>query len=345
MKTINICGQSVGPDYYPMVIAEIGINHGGCIKTALEMAESAIKAGADVVKFQGHKPDCEMAPAARKTIPGNSDKSIYEIMENASLTIDELSILKQYVERHGRIFLCTPFSRESADELFNIGVKAFKIGSGECNNTPLVEHIAKFRLPVIMSTGMNSIQNIRTSLDILESYGCEVALMHTTNLYPTPPELVRLGAIKEMIESFPGVPIGLSDHTVSNYACFAAVALGAVIVERHFTDRSDRKGPDISCSADSRAMMDLVSGCRSIWQMRGGKKGMAEQEQITADFAFASVCAIKDIYRGDMFTSENIWVKRPGIGEIPAHEYKTTIGQVSKRNIKSGDLVKRGDIG
>lgn len=154
-----------------------------------------------------------------------------------------------------------------------MNVQAFKIGSGECNNYPLLEHVAQAHKPVILSTGMNTIASIRKAVDIFNRYRVPVALLHTTNLYPTPFNLVRLGAMQEMAEAFPNCVYGLSDHTTNNLACLSAVTLGASIVERHFTDRMDRKGPDICCSMDEQAARELIEQSRIIHSMRGGHKG------------------------------------------------------------------------
>jgi N-acetylneuraminate synthase len=191
---------------------------------------------------------------------------------------------------------------------------------------------------------MNSIESIRKAVAIFEEFKVPYALLHTTNLYPTPNRLVRLGAMSEMAQAFPGVPFGLSDHTTSNHACFGAVSLGASILERHFTDSMDRQGPDIICSMDEKACAELIEGANILAEQRGGEKGAAKEEQVTIDFAFASVCAISDIREGDSFTIDNIWVKRPGTGEILAEEYESILGKVATRNISKDIQIKRSDI-
>ena len=191
---------------------------------------------------------------------------------------------------------------------------------------------------------MNSIESIRKAVAIFEEFKVPYALLHTTNLYPTPNRLVRLGAMSEMAQAFPGVPIGLSDHTTSNHACFGAVSLGASILERHFTDSMDRQGPDIICSMDEKACAELIEGANILAEQRGGEKGAAKEEHVTIDFAFASVCAISDIREGDTFTIDNIWVKRPGTGEILAEEYESILGKVATRNISKDIQIKRSDI-
>ncbi len=340
----EIAGRKIGPDYPPLVVAELGINHGGSLKVAFEMVDAAAEAGVEVLKHQTHIPEDEMSRLAKKVIPGNADISIYEIMARSALDEAEEIELKKYVESKGMIFISTPFSRAAADRLARMDVPAFKIGSGECNNYPLLEHIAGFGKPVILSTGMNTIPSIRKAVDIFDRAGVPVALMHTTNLYPTPPRLVRLGAMLELAEAFPGKVFGLSDHTVNNNACLAATALGASILERHFTDTMDREGPDIVCSMDKAATKELIRGSFEIWQMRGGTKEPAPEEQVTMDFAFATVVAIRPIRKGETLSKDNIWVKRPGIGAIKAEHFNELLGKKATRDIEEDEHLNWTDF-
>jgi N-acetylneuraminate synthase len=340
----EIAGRKIGYDYEPLVIAEIGINHEGSLETAKAMVDAAFSAGVEVVKHQTHIVEDEMSSAAKNTIPGNADVSIYEIMRRCSLNeADELE-LKKYVERKGMIFISTPFSRAAADRLHKWNVDAYKIGSGECNNYPLLEHIASFGKPIILSTGMNTIESISKAVAIFQKHKVPYALLHTTNLYPTPNHLVRLGAMVELQNNFPDAVVGLSDHTLTNHACLGAVALGASILERHFTDNMNRPGPDIICSMDPKACSELIEGSKIIQLQRGGKKGPADEEQVTIDFAFATICSIKPIKKGEMFTKENIWVKRPGKGGILAAEYNNILGKTASQDIDIDVQVVWDDI-
>ncbi len=324
---IEIENRKIGLQHPPLVIVEMGINHEGSLETAFEMVDAAWKAGAEMVKHQTHVVEDEMSKEAKNVIPGNASVSIYEIMERCSLNEEDETKLKDYIESKGMMFISTPFSRAAADRLERMGVSAYKIGSGECNNYPLIEHIAAFGKPMIVSTGMNDIASVRKTVDILEAYKVPYALLHTTNLYPTPVHLVRLGAMQELQDEFPNAVIGLSDHTTSNRACFAATALGASILERHFTDKMERPGPDIINSMDPIALKELIIGSEEISKMRGGKKEAAKEEQVTIDFAFATVVTTKPIKKGEKLTKENIWVKRPGTGEIKAENYNDLLGK------------------
>jgi N-acetylneuraminate synthase len=341
---IQIRDRKIGEDYPPLVVAEIGINHEGSLETALAMVDAAHRAGAEVVKHQTHIVEDEMSKAAKRVIPGNADHSIYEIMARCALGEAEERLLKQHVESKGMLFLSTPFSRAAANRLEKMAVAAYKIGSGECNNYPLLTHIASFGKPIILSTGMNDIASIKKAVAIFKQKQVPYALLHTTNLYPTPARLVRLGALQELQRAFPDAVCGLSDHTTSNLACFAATALGASILERHFTDRMDRVGPDIMVSMDKRALAELITGSREIWQMRGGEKKAAPEEQVTIDFAFATVVSTRNIAKGDPLTSENIWVKRPGTGPIAAEHYPTLLGKIALRDIGEDEHLDWGDF-
>lgn len=343
-KYIKINNRKVGLDYPPLVIAEIGINHEGSLETAFEMVDAAWKAGAEVVKHQTHIVEDEMSKEAKKVIPGNSDVSIYDIIHRCALNEEEEIKLKEYIESKGMIFISTPFSRAAVDRLEQMNVSSYKIGSGECNNYPLIEYIATFRKPMIVSTGMNDIESVGKTVKILEKYQVPYALLHTTNLYPTPSHLVRLGAMEELQREFPNAIIGLSDHTTSNLACFGAVALGASILERHFTDKMERKGPDIINSMDPIALKELIIGSEEIAKMRGGKKEAAKEEKVTIDFAFATVVTIKKIKKGEVFSKENLWVKRPGTGEILAESYNDILGKVAKQDLENDTHLTWEDI-
>ncbi|MBE6024110.1 MAG: polyhydroxyalkanoate biosynthesis repressor PhaR [Cellulosilyticum sp.] len=341
---IEIGNRRIGEDYPPVVIAEIGINHEGSLQVACEMVDAAYESGAEIIKHQTHVVEDEMSKAAKEVIPGNADVSIYDIMARCALSEEDEIKLKEYVESKGMIFISTPFSRAAAERLERMNVKAYKIGSGECNNYPLIEKIAKCGKPMIVSTGMNDIESIQKTVDILEKYNIQYALLHCTNLYPTKPEWVRLGAMTELQEAFPNAVIGLSDHSLNNNACLAASALGASILERHFTDNMDRPGPDIICSMDKNALAELIKGSKEIYKMRGGKKEALKEEQVTIDFAFATVVTTKDLKVGDVLTENNIWVKRPGTGEIKAEHYNSLLGKKIKVNMEADCHLKWEDI-
>lgn len=286
----------------PLIIPEIGINHNGSLEIAKLMVDAAKRAGAKIIKHQTHIVEDEMSQEAKNVIPGNANISIYEIMEQCALNYKDELALKEYVEKQGLVYLSTPFSRAAANRLEDMGVSAYKIGSGECNNYPLIKHIAQFKKPMIISTGMNSIESIKPTVKILRDYEIPFVLLHTTNLYPTPSHLVRLQAMLELYKEF-NCLYGLSDHTTNNLACIGAIALGASVLERHFTDTMDRKGPDIVCSMDESTLKDLINQTQEMVLLRGdNNKNPLKEEQVTIDFAFASVVSIKDIKKGEILS-------------------------------------------
>ncbi|EAK0959894.1 polyhydroxyalkanoate biosynthesis repressor PhaR [Campylobacter upsaliensis] len=345
MQEIKIGKLIVSQNTSPLVVPEIGINHNGSLELAKLMVDAALRAGAKIIKHQTHIVEDEMCQAAKKVIPGNAKISIYEIMKKCALNEKDERELKEYVEKQGLVYLSTPFSRAGANRLEDMGVSAYKIGSGECNNTPLIKHIASFKKPIILSTGMNDIKSITQSVKILKDFEVPFVLLHTTNLYPTPPHLVRLHAMLTLQKEFDAL-VGLSDHTTNNLACLGAVALGACMIERHFSDTMDRQGPDIICSMDENALKELIIQSEQMALMRGlnAKKEAAKEEQVTIDFAFASVVSIKPIKKGEILSEENIWVKRPSLGGIPAREFENILGKKALRDIECDSQLSKEDF-
>jgi N-acetylneuraminate synthase len=339
---IKINGRRIGPSHNPLVIAEIGINHEGSFKKAIRMINDAHKAGCECVKFQTHVIEDEMIP--NKVVPGNTTENIWDIISRCQLSEEEDRKLKKYVESKGTIYLSTPFSRAAADRLRRMKVDAYKIGSGECNNYPLIEHIAKFGKPVILSTGMNNIPSIKTAVKILNKYKVPHAILHCTSIYPTPYDKVRLGALSDLKKNFPGVVFGLSDHSIGNYTSYAAVALGASIIEKHFTSDKKWPGPDISISIDSLELKELIKGTKAIHEALGGNKNILNEEKPTIDFAYACVVSIKDIKKNELLSKDNIWVKRPGTGQIKAVHFSNILGKKVNRNIKVNKQLKWSDF-
>jgi N-acetylneuraminate synthase len=319
----------------------LGINHNGSLKLAKKIVDSAIKAGAEIIKHQTHIAEDEMSLEAKKIVPINANKNIYDLIKETSLNEKEEWELKKYIEKKKAIFLSTPFSRKAVDRLVKFKVKAFKIGSGECNNYPLVDYIASFGKPIIISTGMNDVSSIKKAIKILKKRKVQYAILHTTNLYPTKHNEVRLNALTELKEIFPNTVIGLSDHTGDNYTSYAAIAMGASIIEKHFIDKNYRKGPDISASVNSEQMYELLKGVNLIHKaMPGGIKPIL-RERKTANFAFASVVSNKDLKKGEILNKSNIWVRRPGNGDFSPIEYYSLLGRKIKKNIKNNRQIKK----
>lgn len=344
-KYIKIGNLKVGPKFDPLIIAEIGINHNGSIERAIKIADSAIRSGAKIIKHQTHVVEDEMSEEAKKIVPGNSSKNIYDIIKKCALDEENEYRLMKYIQRKKKIFISTPFSRKAVDRLEKFKVPAYKIGSGECNNYLLVEYVASKRKPIILSTGMNSIKTIKPATKILEKYKTPYALLHCTNIYPTPAKLVRLDDIITLQKNFPKAVIGLSDHTSDIYSALASVALGASIIEKHYVDSKKFKGPDISASMDKDELKKLIFGSKIIFQAKGSnKKNPLKEEQKTIDFAFASVAATKNIKIGEKLSLNNFFLMRPGGGDFNIKNYKKLIGKKVNKFIKKNTQIKRDHL-
>lgn len=342
MPELTIGSRRIAPDAPPLVIAEIGINHEGSVEKAAAMVQAAAAVGCECVKFQAHVIEDEMIP--NDVIPGNARESIWDIMARCALSEEEDRQLKAQVESLGMIYLSTPFSRAAADRLERLDVPAYKIGSGECNNYPLVQHIAGFGKPVILSTGMNDVASITPAVEILRRAGVPFALLHCTSMYPTPYEKVRLGGLRVLQRSFPDAVVGLSDHSLGNYTCFGAVALGASVLEKHFTADKTWPGPDVPISIDPAELRDLIAGSRAIHAALGESKEILPEEQPTIDFAYACVVTTRDVAAGEALSRENTWVKRPGTGEIKAVDYDRVLGRIAARPLGKNRQVAWADL-
>jgi sialic acid synthase SpsE len=342
MVDFAIAGRNIGPDYPPLVIAEVGINHEGNLSKAIQLVDAAAVAGAELVKFQCHITEKEMVPT--DMTPGEISKErIWDIIKRCELTEDEERRVQVHCTNRGVLYLSTPFSREAGDRLNAMGVPAFKIGSGECNNLPLLDHIAKFGKPIIMSTGMNDLASVKRSVAVLQDR-VPYALLHCTSMYPTPYEKVRLGAITDLMQTFPGVPVGLSDHSMNIWTCLGAVALGASMLEKHFTISRSWPGPDTGISIEPDELHDLLEGSRAVWQARGGRKNILPEERPVIDFAYATVVSISTIKVGETFSMSNVWVKRPGTGPLRADRFNDVLGKRATRNIDAERHITPDDI-
>ena len=337
---MKIGNRSIGPNEPPLIIAEIGINHGGSLDVAKSMVDLIVQSGCECVKHQTHIIEDEMTEEAKAIFPPNANKSIWDVMKECSLKLDEEQELKEYAENLGLIWISTPFSRMAADFLDEIDVPAFKIGSGEADNLPLINHIAQKGKPIIMSTGMQSIKSLKNSVNILEKSGVEYALLECTNLYPSPPEIVSLQGIQELKEAFPKALVGFSDHSIGPHVALASVALGACIIERHFTDTRYRVGPDITCSMDPTELRLIVDRSIEIHKALMNPKQRTEPEEDVYKFARASVVADRDMAAGHIITEKDIWVRRPGSGEIPGYKYNDIIGKKLRLDVKKNHQFK-----
>jgi sialic acid synthase SpsE len=341
---VQIAHRKIGPDQPPLVIAEIGINHGGSLAVAKEMVRLAAGAGCEMIKHQTHIIEDEMTEEAKSIFPPNADVSIWHVMERCALSLEDEAELKRYTESLGMIWISTPFSRAAADFLEALDVPAYKIGSGEADNLPLIRHIARKGKPVILSTGMQTIETIRRSVAILDQAGIAYALLECTNLYPSPPEIVSLRGVTDLRQAFPRAVVGFSDHSIGPEMALASVALGACILERHYTDTRYRQGPDIINSMDPAELRRLIDRSREIWIAANNPKQRTEAEEPVYRFARASVVADRDLPAGHRITETDIWARRPGSGEIAGYDFDQVVGCRLTRPVTRNTQLKWADL-
>ena len=327
-QVIQLGDCLVGDGHPPLVVAEVGINHNGDVNLAKLMVKTAKAAGAHCIKFQTHITRKEMIPT--DMTPGKiSAEPLWNIIQRCELTEDEEREVKGLCDESGILFLSTPFSREAADRLERLDVPAYKVGSGEITNLPLIKHVAQKGRPMIVSTGMTEMDEIAETVDLIQSYGIPLILLQCTSTYPTAYKDVKLGAIPLLQQRF-GVPVGLSDHSMGIYTALGAVAKGACLLEKHFTISRGWPGPDQGMSIEPHELRELVQGAEAIYQALGAEKTVIDQERAVIGFARASVVVVKPIAVGEPLSEDNIWVKRPADGEIPAKDYQKVLGKVAK---------------
>ncbi len=341
---MKIGNREISSAHSPLVIAEIGINHGGDLAVAKNMVRLAALSGCECVKHQTHIVEDEMTDEAKQIFPPNADVSIWDVMAQCALSRDDEAELKRYTEELGLIYISTPFSRAAADFLETLDVPAYKIGSGEADNLPLIRHIARKGKPVIMSTGMQSIETIRASVQILEDAGIEYALLECTNLYPSPPEIVSLQGVTDLKNAFPNAVVGFSDHSIGPEMALASVALGASVLERHYTDTRYRKGPDIINSMDPAELRFLIDRSREIHTALMNPKQRTGPEEDVYRFARASVVADVDLPAGHKISENDIWARRPGSGEIAGYEFDQVVGKTLSVAVTRNQQLKWSDF-
>ena len=324
------------------IVAEGCDNHFGKLSNAKKMVNLAKKANCDVIKFQHHLPDEEMLRKVPKS--KNFDISLYDFLKKYALKIDDHKKLLKYCNEKKIKYLCTPFSFKAAEELNDIGVKWFKMGSGEFLDTPFIEKIIKFNKPLIFSTGMSSIKEIDFIYNFLiKKNFFKFSFMNCTSEYPPVLKDINLGFIKKMIIKYPKATIGHSDHTNNIYTSIGAVANGAKIIEKHIYLDGLNNGPDKDVSISFKQMTTLVEAIRDLEEASGSLKKINPKEKIIRKWAHRSIVSINDIKKGDKLNYDNIWSKRPGIG-IPSYKMKNVIGRFAKKDIKKDSLINKKDF-
>lgn len=321
-----------------VIIAEAACEHLGSLEVAKRIVDAAKWAGADVVKFQYHLPE-EMVPGSIRFWAGSMD----DVIRRYNLSHDEQRELMRYCAEVGIQYLCTPFSAQAADRLDELGVAAFKTGSGELTNIPMQRHIARKRKPMIVSTGMATVEEIGETVAALKEEGADFMLMHCTSEYPPRYEDINLRFIPRMRELF-GVQVGHSDHTAEMWTALGAVAVGAVAVEKHFTLDRGLRGPDHHISLEPDELRTLVEATRKLEAALGAEKRVHPDEEAVRAWAHHSVVSLVDVPRGTVIGPDHFGVKRPG-GGVPAKHLSEFFGCVALREIPANTLVQWADVG
>jgi sialic acid synthase SpsE len=333
----EIAGIEVGRDSSPYVLAEIGINHNGDIHLAEKLIHAAKESGADGVKFQTFKASDLAHP--------DKQPEYFELFSRVELDRDSHIHLKKVAEEIGIAFISTPFGIQEADFLMELGVPAIKIASGDVTNHPLLNHVGGLGIPVIMSTGMCDLDEVRAARDVLLNAGCDrFALLHCVSRYPTRPDELNFRAIVTLREEFPE-PIGFSDHTEGTWAAPASVAMGASFIEKHFTLDKKLDGPDHVLSTEPSELKELIEACKNVFMGLGdGIKKPCPEELKNRKAGRKGIYASRDLKAGTELTLEDLKFSRPE-GEISVSDYKEIMGGIITGEIKKGEEVTRSKIG
>lgn len=325
------------------IIAEAGVNHNGSFELALRMIDAAKEAGVDYIKFQTFIPEQLVSKYAQKAeyqvVNTGNNESQFSMLQKLSLTDAQFTQLKNYCEKIGIGFISTPFDLKSIDFLSTLDMDFWKVPSGEITNLPYLEKIAKTGMKVVLSTGMSDISEIIEAIKILETNGAgDIALLHCNTQYPTPYCDVNLKAM-ETISNATGKPVGYSDHTEGIEVPIAAVAMGATIIEKHFTLDKTMDGPDHKASLDPTELKAMVTAIRNVEVALGSyEKKPTQSESSNKTAARKSIVASKPIQKGELFTEDNITVKRPGNGISPMLWY-SVIGQAANKDYNEDELI------
>ncbi len=339
--SIQIGRHVIGPGQPVFIVAEGCDNHLGNLAVAMEMVLQAKLAGADAIKFQHHLPDEEMLPDI--PMSDNFQQPLYEFLKQHALTLADHIALMRHCEACGIQYLCTPFSYKAALELNDIGVQAFKIGSGEMTDIPSLRKISHFTKPMILSTGMATLEEIDETVVALREEGASPALLNCVSEYPPNYQDLNLRVIETLRARYPHLVIGHSDHTPDLFTAFAAVALGACIIEKHVILNKLQPGPDQSVSIDMADLHELVSGVRKIEQALGSRKAVQPRERQIREWAFRSVVSLVEIESGQEITPHMVWTKRPGTG-IPSKQLPAVIGRRARVRILANTLLRWEDL-
>jgi N,N'-diacetyllegionaminate synthase len=349
VKCVEIANRKIGPGQPCFIIAEVGVNHNGDMAIAHELIECAAKAGADSVKFQSYVTEdlvTAEAPKAEYQIETTGkDERQYKMLKELELTHKQQAELKTKCDALGIIYLCTPYEEKSADFLAELCVPAYKVASTDTTNTPFLRYLAKRNIPVILSTGMSTLGEVEEAVSVLQMNGLseQIVLMHCTSEYPTPFREVNLRAMKTMERAF-DCPVGFSDHTEGVGASPWAVALGAHIVEKHFTLDRNLDGPDHRASLEVDELKDLIVEIRNVEEALGdGIKRPTDSEIRNKPRMRKSLVAKRNIAPGEIIRFKDLTSKRPGFGLKPSW-IDEIVGKAADRPVKADALITLNDI-
>jgi N,N'-diacetyllegionaminate synthase len=338
---MELAGRKLEPGQPALVVAEIGNNHDGSVGQAKALIDAAAEAGADAVKFQTHIADAEMLPST--PTPPHFDEPRYAFTKRIELSREDHVNLKAAAEERGLLFFSSPFSVQAVELLEEVGVPAYKIASGEVTNPPVVEAVAATGRPVLLSTGMSGIEEIDTAVAILRNAGSPFVLLQCTSMYPARPEDVNLRAMQALGERF-DCPVGLSDHTPDIYTAIAAVALGAVCVEKHFTLSRRLYGPDHHASLEPDDLRRLVEGVKQVEAALGTGEKQRDPALDPARATFEkSVVTTTPVQEGAVIEASMLTTKRPGNG-IPAARLRELVGRRTARALEANHLLEEADV-
>lgn len=356
MNTVVIGAKRVGDGEPVFVIAEAGVNHNGDSELAKKLIDAAKDAGADAIKFQTFTPDelavADVAQAAYQEKNTGTKESQLAMLQGLALTHAEFATLKEYATERGVMFLSTPFSLHDADFLESLHVDAYKIASGDITNTPFLQHVAKKGKPIILSTGMATLEEVRESFEELKKNGAsDIIILQCTSEYPTPPSHSNLRVIDTLQKTF-DTSIGFSDHTEGPMASVYAVSLGATLIEKHFTLDRTLPGPDHAASLETGELAEMISRIRQTpkgslqvpEEMLGsGEKIPTNDELETSKLVRKSIVSIAPISKGEQFSTTNISTKRPGTGLAP-REFQRVLQMRAARDIPIGHVLTQADV-
>ena len=330
------------------IIAEAGVNHNGSLELAKKLVDVAVASGVDAVKFQTFKAEnmvTQYADKAKYQAASTGEGNQFQMLKKLELSFEDYNTLNEYCKKQGITFLSTPFDSESVDLLKKLNIPLYKISSGDLTNLPLLDYIARLKKPMIISTGMGTLGEVEKAINTIQNAGnTEITLLHCTSNYPTMYEDVNLKAMNTLKDAFK-LPVGYSDHTLGIEVAIAAVAMGAKVIEKHFTTDNTLEGPDHKASLEPAALKQMVLSIRNIEEALGdGVKKCRENEKNTRDVARKSIVASQVIKKGELITIEEVTFKRPGLGISPEF-LNMIVGRTASCDIARDEIITFEKVG